>query len=174
MEIDAVIYEVEQIFFLKTVKNLLNLLEPHSSSLFNVITEVLIYVQELVNWVWSYVLHDTNRTNLNLKLLLFMQLLEEIFMRKIFHSSRGKDALECEKFYETLARLMIIFEDTKMLYFDQPNPNIIDTNKNSSNVTGILRNHEPAPPKELSFLYGGPLRVFLSIFLQLLRKLKPQ
>jgi hypothetical protein len=41
------------------------------------------YVQEVVNWVWSYVLHDTNRTNLNLKLILFLQLIEEIIMKKL-------------------------------------------------------------------------------------------
>lgn len=82
MDIDGVIYE-EEMKYLKAVKKLLIQLENHDSSLLTVICHVLKYVQEVVNWVWSYVLHDTNRTNLNLKLLLFLQLIEEIFMKKL-------------------------------------------------------------------------------------------
>jgi hypothetical protein len=58
-------------------------MDPYEDTLLNVINDVLRYVQEVVNWVWSYVLHDTNRTNLNLKLILFLQLIEEIIMKKL-------------------------------------------------------------------------------------------
>jgi hypothetical protein len=58
-------------------------MDPYEDTLLNVINDVLRYVQEVVNWVWSYVLHDTNRTNLNLKLILFLQLIEEILMKKL-------------------------------------------------------------------------------------------
>jgi hypothetical protein len=58
-------------------------MDPYEETLLNVINDVLRYVQEVVNWVWSYVLHDTNRTNLNLKLILFLQLIEEIIMKKL-------------------------------------------------------------------------------------------
>lgn len=96
-----------------------------------------------MNWVWSYVLHDTNRTNLNLKLMLFLQVIEEIVMKKLAAqnntSSNEVSILYCEKFYQVLARLLIIFEDTKMLYFDFPNPMVIDNNKRNTIVTGMIR-----------------------------------
>lgn len=42
-----------------------------------------------------------------------------------------------------MARLMIIFEDTKILYFDYPNPHIIETNKrNTMMMTTMIRNQE--------------------------------
>jgi|LauGreDrversion4_2_1035121.scaffolds.fasta_scaffold04578_7 hypothetical protein len=72
-----------------------------------------------------------------------------------------------------MARLMIIFEDTKIIYFDYPNPSIIDTNKRNTLVTGIIRQKETLIFKDFQYLQGGPLRVFLSIFLQMLRKMKP-
>jgi hypothetical protein len=72
---------------LRTVKKLLVILEPLENSLLSVINEVLKYVQDVVNWVWSYVLHDTNRTNLNLKLILFLQVIEELVMKKLAASS---------------------------------------------------------------------------------------
>jgi hypothetical protein len=58
-------------------------MDPYEDTLLTVINDVLRYVQEVVNWVWSYVLHDSNRTNLNLKLILFLQLIEEIIMKKL-------------------------------------------------------------------------------------------
>ena len=72
---------------LRIIKKLLVMLEPLEDSLLSVINEVLRYVQEVVNWVWSYVLHDTNRTNLNLKLILFLQLIEEIVMKKMANTA---------------------------------------------------------------------------------------
>jgi hypothetical protein len=68
---------------LRTIKKLFLIMDPYEDTLLNVINDVLRYVQEVVNWVWSYVLHDTNRTNLNLKLILFLQLIEEIIMKKL-------------------------------------------------------------------------------------------
>lgn len=42
-----------------------------------------------------------------------------------------------------IARLMIIFEDTKILYFDYPNLSIIEPSKISTTmVTGIIRTKE--------------------------------
>lgn len=62
----------EEFRFLKTIKKLFIILEPYQHTLLSIVAEVLKYVQEVVKWVWSYVLHDTNRTNLNLKLILFL------------------------------------------------------------------------------------------------------
>jgi|LauGreDrversion4_2_1035121.scaffolds.fasta_scaffold252622_1 hypothetical protein len=70
-------------------------------------------------------------------------MIEEMFMKKI-----GKTGVNAEymglitskNFLEVLARLLIIFEDTKMLYFDYPNPSIVDTMKRDTNVaTGMIR-----------------------------------
>ena len=82
MEVEGVLYD-EEVSMLRTIKKLLVMLEPIEDSLLFVLNEVLRYVQEVVNWVWSYVLHDTNRTNLNLKLILFLQVIEEIVMKKM-------------------------------------------------------------------------------------------
>ncbi len=82
MEVEGVLYD-EEVSMLRTIKKLLVMLEPIEDSLLSVLNEVLRYVQEVVNWVWSYVLHDTNRTNLNLKLILFLQVIEEIVMKKM-------------------------------------------------------------------------------------------
>lgn len=59
------------------------ILEDRVENLLNVINGVLNYVQGVVNQVWSYALHDTNRTNLNIKLILFLQLIEEIVIKKL-------------------------------------------------------------------------------------------
>ena len=84
MDIDGVLYN-EELDMLRIIKKLLVMLEPLEDSLLSVINEVLRYVQEVVNWVWSYVLHDTNRTNL--KLILFLQLIEEIVMKKMANTA---------------------------------------------------------------------------------------
>jgi hypothetical protein len=81
IDIDGVLYD-EEINFLKIIKKLLLIMEPFDEVLLSVLNDVLKYVQEVVNWVWSYVLHDTNRTNLNLKLMLFLQVIEELVMKK--------------------------------------------------------------------------------------------
>lgn len=73
--------------------------------------------------------------------------------------------LECEQLYEVMARLMIIFEDTKMIYFDYPNPQIIDSNKRNTIVTGIFKTKESMALKEATFTQGGPLRIFMSLLL---------
>jgi hypothetical protein len=86
MDIDGVLYN-EELAMLRIIKKLLVMLESLEDSLLSVINEVLRYVQEVVNWVWSYVLHDTNRTNLNLKLILFLQLIEEIVMKKLANTA---------------------------------------------------------------------------------------
>jgi hypothetical protein len=108
-----------------------------------VINEVLRYVQEVVNWVWSYVLHDTNRTNLNLKLTLYLQTIEEIVMKKLANTASNRNGeislLRCEGFYEMMARLLIIFDDIRMMYFDYPSPTVVDTNKRNTIVTGMIR-----------------------------------
>jgi hypothetical protein len=80
--VDGVLYSEEE-KFLKTVKKLVLILEHTEESLLNVINDVLSYVQGVVNQVWSYALHDTNRTNLNLKLILFLQLIEEIVIKRL-------------------------------------------------------------------------------------------
>ncbi len=72
MDIEGALYD-EEVNFLKTIKKLFLIMDPYDDSLLAVINDVLLYVQEVVNWVWSYVLHDSNRTNLNLKLILFLQ-----------------------------------------------------------------------------------------------------
>lgn len=42
-----------------------------------------------------------------------------------------------------IARLLIIFEDTKILYFDYPNISIIEPSKiNTTMLTGIIRTKE--------------------------------
>jgi hypothetical protein len=141
MDIDGVLYN-EELAMLRIIKKLLVMLEPLEDSLLSVINEVLRYVQEVVNWVWSYVLHDTNRTNLNLKLILFLQLMEELVMKKLGGStgaSREVAILRCEGFYEVMARLLIIFDDIKMMYFDYPSPTVVDTNKRNTIVTGMIR-----------------------------------
>jgi hypothetical protein len=176
MDVDGVLYE-EEVSMLRTIKKLLVMLEPLEDSLLSVINEVLRYVQEVVNWVWSYVLHDTNRTNLNLKLILFLQILEEMIMKKFVsnaHSRNGDVAiLHCEKFYEMMARLMIIFDDIKMLYFDYPSPMVVDTNKRNTIVTGMIRQKETMVARDITFLSGGPLRIFTTLLLQVIRKMKP-
>jgi len=68
---EGVVYE-EEIKYLKSIKKLFLILESKEDALFNVLNDVLKYVQEVVNWVWSFYLHDTNRTNLNLKLVIFL------------------------------------------------------------------------------------------------------
>jgi hypothetical protein len=72
VDIEGALYD-EEVNFLKTIKKLFLIMDPYDDSLLAVINDVLLYVQEVVNWVWSYVLHDSNRTNLNLKLILFLQ-----------------------------------------------------------------------------------------------------
>jgi hypothetical protein len=141
MDIDGVLYN-EELAMLRIIKKLLVMLEPLEDSLLSVINEVLRYVQEVVNWVWSYVLHDTNRTNLNLKLILFLQMMEELVMKKLSGTtgaSREVAILRCEGFYEVMARLLIIFDDIKMMYFDYPSPTVVDTNKRNTIVTGMIR-----------------------------------
>jgi hypothetical protein len=69
---------------------------------------------------------------------------------------------------------MIIFDDTRgLLYFDYPNPNIIETNKRNTIVTGIIRTKESFAMREVSFTIGGPVRAFFSMFMQVIRKMKP-
>ena len=68
---------------MRTIKKLFLIMDSYEDTLLTVINDVLRYVQEVVNWVWSYVLHDSNRTNLNLKLILFLQLVEEVVMKKL-------------------------------------------------------------------------------------------
>jgi hypothetical protein len=143
MDIDGVLYN-EELTMVRIIKKLLVMLEPLEDSLLSVINEVLRYVQEVVNWVWSYVLHDTNRTNLNLKLILFLQMMEELVMKKLGGNTatnrNGEVAiLRCEGFYEMMARLLIIFDDIKMMYFDYPSPTVVDTNKRNTIVTGMIR-----------------------------------
>ena len=168
MDVDGVLYE-EEVSMLRTIKKLLVILEPLEDSLLSVINEVLRYVQEVVNWVWSYVLHDTNRTNLNLKLILFLQVLEELIMKKFASTSPNRNGdvaiLHCEKFYEMMARLMIVFDDIKMLYFDYPSPLVVDTNKRNTIVTGMIRQKETIVARDIIFLSGGPLRIFTSLLL---------
>jgi hypothetical protein len=67
--------------------------------------------------------------------------------------------------YELMARLIVVFEDTKMLYFDYPNPLIIETNKRNTMLTGIIRFKESFAMRDVTFSLGGSLRVFLSMLL---------
>lgn len=64
-----------------------------------------------------------------------------------------------------LARLMIIFEDTKILYFDYPNPLLIETNKRTTQVTLMIRTKETLCIRDVTFIQGGPLRIFLGMHL---------
>lgn len=56
-------------------------------------------------------------------------------------SSRNGDVsiLHKEGFYQMMARMLIIFDDVKMMYFDYPSPMVVDTNKRNTIVTGIIR-----------------------------------
>lgn len=168
MDIDGVLYN-EELAMLRIIKKLLVMLEPLEDSLLSVINEVLRYVQEVVNWVWSYVLHDTNRTNLNLKLILFLQMMEELVMKKLGNTASNRNGevaiLRCEGFYEMMARLLIIFDDIKMMYFDYPSPTVVDTNKRNTIVTGMIRQKETLVARDITFLMGGPLRIFTSLLL---------
>jgi hypothetical protein len=47
---------------------------------------------------------------------------------------------------------MIIFEDTKILYFDYPNPSIIETNKRNTIVTGMIKTKETLYMREITFI----------------------
>lgn len=92
MDIEGALYD-EEVNFLKTIKKLFLIMDPYDDSLLAVINDVLLYVQEVVNWVWSYVLHDSNRTNLNLKLILFLQQIEEVIMKKLAQQHNGSSIL---------------------------------------------------------------------------------
>ena len=140
MDIEGALYD-EEINFLKTIKKLFLILEPFEDSLLSVINDVLRYVQEVVNWVWSYVLHDSNRTNLNLKLILFLQVIEEITMKKLALQD-GANILQNEMLYEMISRLIVIFEHTKIIYFDHPNPQVIECNRRNTVVPGMLKHKE--------------------------------
>jgi hypothetical protein len=92
VDIEGALYD-EEVNFLKTIKKLFLIMDPYDDSLLAVINDVLLYVQEVVNWVWSYVLHDSNRTNLNLKLILFLQQIEEVIMKKLAQQHNGSSIL---------------------------------------------------------------------------------
>ncbi len=94
-------------------------------------------------------------------------------MTNQLHSSSSLTLLHNESFYQCLARLLIIFEDINMLYFDFPNPIVVDTNKRNTVVTCMIRQKETIVARDISFMSGGPLRVFLSMLLQIMRKMKP-
>ena len=68
--------------FIRLIKQLLFILDKYNLSQLKIINEFLKYTKEVVNWVWSFHLHDSNRTNLNLKLLLFLQIMEDAVIRK--------------------------------------------------------------------------------------------
>ena len=68
---------------------------------------------------------------------------------------------------------MIVFEDTRMLYFDYPNPAIVETNKRNTIVTNPVRTNESMYLKPALYHMGGPLRIFLSIFFKVIRILGP-
>jgi hypothetical protein len=64
-----------------------------------------------------------------------------------------------------MARLLIIFDDIKMIYFDYPSPLVVDTNKRNTIVTGMIRQKETLVARDIIFLSGGPLRMFNTILL---------
>jgi hypothetical protein len=92
VDIEGALYD-EEVNFLKTIKKLFLIMDPYDDSLLAVINDVLLYVQEVVHWVWSYVLHDSTRTNLNLKLILFLQQIEEVIMKKLAQQHNGSSIL---------------------------------------------------------------------------------
>ena len=96
-------------------------------------------------------------------------MIEEIIFRK---SKQDRLFLD-EQFYQILARLLILFDERQIMYFDQPSPNILEGERQSislnldgSEVENVrIDSKDPIRGRDSEFILGGPLRILLSFLL---------
>jgi len=112
--------------------------------------------QHIVELGKNMIMH--RQIKLNLKLIIFLQFIEELFIRKkgaIIHS---------ELFLPILAKFLLIFETIGLLSFDFPYRALFDDSEKVPSQVDFMP--EKSKTVELGFLEGGPLRIFISLLLQ--------
>ena len=98
-----------------------------------------------------------------------IHILEELIARKRPCSSFLRD----ERFLQLLGRLLIVFDERGILYFDAPKNDLIERHSSTSQQKHIERYEQSfdfAEQRFNGFIEGGAIRIFLSLTLQALRK----
>jgi len=124
--------------------------------------------------VWFNILTGTKE---KMKLVLFLQLFEEQFL------ANWELLVHQELFYTVLGKFMLIFDLLNIAYMDYPA--LILKNSGSGDTSEMFERFSPMTPqttmgrpeagrqkkyKDLRFYHGGPLRCFMFVLLQSLRR----
>ncbi|CDW75265.1 beach domain-containing protein [Stylonychia lemnae] len=167
-------YSDEEKQYLKFIKMLMWSLDHKNFSQLVIINDALRHAQDVSLIIDDVKYNETNKVNFNIKLISILQMVEEIIFRK---SKQDRLFLD-EQFYQILARLLILFDERQIMYFDQPSPNILESERQSislnlegSEVENIrLDSKDTIKARDFEFILGGPLRIILSFLLQMMRK----
>eukprot|EP00347_Sterkiella_histriomuscorum_P012473 403368442 len=184
-------FSKEDTRYLLLMRQLLWMFDRHWQSQIIILNDVFMRAQEIMIWMSNQPnMQDLNQVNFNLKIIILVQIVEDIIFRKSLEEK--EQMLRGASFIQAIAKLMVVLDERKLLYFDYPFSSILESDeqiaqdkikeneqKKKEEFTAGARKVDQDEKTRLTskerlgltiqFVEGGPLRIVLSILLQIIR-----